>query len=232
MPIRDGDIQQLYHEPDHLARGEVFSGLLSALFREPAEQLLVDVAHFQGRELVGTELQFLVLVQDRRQAVVLYHLADGGAVVEVLDDIVDVFREAVDVGPKVCFQERVVFFVDLAERPVRLVGERGRADLQPFHQLREFILGELGALRKDLGRLVPPPLDEDALQTPDDDYGQDDVLVLVGLELTAQPLGRLPDVAGKVVKVGLVQGKRHRFATPIWWRLVGTPPSQASNIIS
>ena len=127
VPVRDGDIEQLDHQPDDLARGEVFSGLLAALFREAPEQFLVDVAHLQRRELVRAELQFLVLVQDRGQPVVLHHLADGGAVVEVLDDVVDVLREAVDVGAEVLFQQRVVFLVDLAQRPVGLVGERGSA---------------------------------------------------------------------------------------------------------
>ena len=41
-------------------------------------KLLVDVAHLQPGELVGAELEFLVLVQDRGEPVVLHHLADRG----------------------------------------------------------------------------------------------------------------------------------------------------------
>ena len=90
VPVGDGDLQQLDHQPDDLARGEVFSGLLAALFREAPQQLLVDVAHLQAGELVRAKLQFLVLIQDRGQPVVLHHRGDGGAVVEVLDDVVNV----------------------------------------------------------------------------------------------------------------------------------------------
>ena len=216
VPVRDGDVEQFDHQPDHFARGEVFSGLLAALFREAPQDLLVDVAHLQRRQLVRAELQFLVLVQDRSEAVVLHRLADGGPVVEMLDDVVDVLREAVDVGAEVLLEQRVVFLVDLPQRPVRLVGERGRAGLQALHQLREFLFGKLGALRQDLGRLVLTPLDEHALEAAYHDDGQDDVLVLVGLELAAQPFGRLPDVTGEIVEFGLVQGKGHCFASPIF----------------
>ena len=49
VPVGDGNVQQLDHEPDDFARGEVLSGLLAALFREAPQQLLVDVAHLQRR---------------------------------------------------------------------------------------------------------------------------------------------------------------------------------------
>ena len=148
VPVGDGDVEQLHHQADDFARGEVLSGLFAALFREAPQQFLVDVAHLQRRELVRAELQFLVLIQDRGQPVVLHHLADGGAVVEVLDDVVNVLREAVDVGAEVLFEQRVVFLVDLAQRPVGLVGERGLfgIEFQVLDQLGEFLLGELGPL--------------------------------------------------------------------------------------
>ena len=205
VPVGDRDVEQFHHQPDHFARREVLSGLLAALFREAPQQLLVDVAHLQRRELVRAEFQFLVLVQDRGQPVVLHHLADGGPVVEVLDDVVDVLREPVDVGAEVLFEERVVFLVDPAQRPVGLVGERGRAGLQALDQLGQFLLGQLGPLGQHLGRLVLAPLDQHALQAADHDDRQDDVLVLVGLELAAQPLGGLPDLVGEVVELGFVQ---------------------------
>ena len=205
VPVGDGDVEQLHHQADDFARREVLPSLLAALFREAPQQLLVDVAHLQRRELVRAEFQFLVLVQDRREAVVLHHLPDGGPVVEVLDDVVDVLREAVDVGAEVLFEQRVVLLVDPAQRPVGLVGERRRAGFQALHQLGEFLLGELGPLGQHLGRLVLAPLDQHALQAADDDDRQDDVLVLVGLELAAQPLGGLPDLVGEVVELRLVQ---------------------------
>jgi hypothetical protein len=67
------------------------------------------------------------LVQDRSEAVVLHHLTDGGPVVEVLDDVVNVLRKAVDVGAEILFQEGMVFLVNLAQRPFGLVRKWGRA---------------------------------------------------------------------------------------------------------
>ena len=226
VPVGDGNFQQLDHEPDDLARGEVFSGLLAALFREAPQQFLVDVAHLQTGELVRAKLQFLVLIQDRGEPVVLHHRADGGAVVEVLDDVVNVLREAVDVGAEVLLQQRVVFLIDLAERPVGLVRERRLLGIQFefLDQLGEFLLGELGPLGQHLGALGLAPGEQHALQPPDDDDGQDDALVFVRLELAAQALGGFPDVAGKVVELGFVERERHGeidlpFTSSLPWNL-------------
>jgi hypothetical protein len=115
----------------------VFPGLLAALFREPPQQLLVDVAHLQRREPVRPEFQFLVLIEDGGQAIVLHHLSDGGPVVDVLDDVVDVLGKPVDVRAEILFEQRMVFLVDAAQRRFRLVRERAstpaeRANVEKF----------------------------------------------------------------------------------------------------
>jgi hypothetical protein len=146
VPVGDGNFQQLDHQPDDFARGEVLSGLFAALFREAPKQFLVDVAHLQTGELVRAKLQFLILIQDRREPVVLHHRADGGAVVELLDDVVNVLREAVDVSAEVLLQQRVIFLIDLAQCPFGLVRERRLLGIQFefLDQLGEFLIGELG----------------------------------------------------------------------------------------
>jgi len=58
------------------------------------------------------------------------------------------------------------------------------------------------------------PLERHAFETADHDDGQDDVLVLVGLELAAQALGGLPDVARQVVELRFIQRERH-LARPV-----------------
>ena len=140
-------------------------------------------------------------------------MRDGGAVVEVLDDVVDVLREAVDVGAEVLFEQGVVFLVDLPQRPVGLVGERRLLGVQfeVFDELGKFLLGQFGPVGQHLGALVLPPGDEHALQPANDDDRQDDPLIFVSLELAAQPLGRFPDVAGKVVELGFVERQCHRL---------------------
>ena len=208
MLVRDRNIQQLDHESDDFSRREVLPGLLAALFRKAPEQLFVYVAHLQPGELVGTEREFLVLVEDRRQAVVFHHQADGGAIVEMLDDVVNVLRETVDVGAEILLQQGVIFFVDRPERPVCFVGERAllRIQLQFLDQLGEFFLGGLWPVLEHLGGLFRPPIDQHTFQAADHDDGQDDALVFVGLELSAQALGGLPDVGGEVVELRFVEG--------------------------
>ena len=67
----------------------------------------------------------------------------------------------------------------------------------------------LGRFASTSARLVLAPVDQHALQAADDDDRQDDVLVFVGLELAAQPLGGFPDVAGEVVELGFVERESH-----------------------
>ena len=128
----------------------------------------------------------------------------------MLDDVVNVLREAVDVGAEILFEQRVVFLVDLAQRPVGLVGEWGLLgiEFQFLDQLGEFLLGELGPLGQHFGAFFSSRhFNQDALQAANDDDGQDDVLVFVRLELAAQSLGRLPDVTGEVVELRFVERK-------------------------
>jgi hypothetical protein len=48
----------------HGLKSEVIPGLLAILFGETAEEYLVDAAHFQRRDFVGAEFEFLVLVEN------------------------------------------------------------------------------------------------------------------------------------------------------------------------
>jgi hypothetical protein len=157
--------------PDDFARGEVIPCLLAALLREAPEQFLVDVAHLQPGELVGAEREFLVLVQYRRQTVVLHHQTDRRPIVEVFDDVLDVLREPVDVGAEVLFKESVVLLVDQVQRPVGLVGKRSGGDLQAFDEFRQFLLGELRSLANTSARFFSA--NRSGRLQADDDDGQD-----------------------------------------------------------
>jgi hypothetical protein len=130
----------------------------------------------------------------------------------VLDDVVDVLREPADVLAEVFFEQRVVFLVDLAERPIGPVRERAllRIQLQVLDQFGELRLGDLGPVGEYLRSLPLAPVDQHAFQAADDDDRQDHALVFVGLELAPQPLGRFPNIAGQVVQLGFVQGKGHQ----------------------
>ena len=200
----------LHHQPDDLARGEVLPGLLAALFREAPQQLFVDIAHLEVGELRGAQRQALVLVEDGGEPVVLDQLGDGGVVVEVVEDVADVLGEAVEVGAEVVFQQGRVFSGEALEGVGGGVGEVRLADFEFLHQLVQLGGLECGTLAADLFTHLLAPLDEHTFQPADDDDRQDDVLVLVGLELAAQALGRLPDFVGEVVELGFVEGEQRR----------------------
>jgi len=166
VAVGNGDFEKLDHQADDFAGGEVVSGLFAALFGEAPEDLFVYVAHFEAGELVGAEREFFVLVEDGGEAVVLHHLTDGGAVVEVFDDVVDVFGEPVDVAAEVVFEEGVVFFVDFAKGPASLVRE-GRQLGVEFEFLDEFgkvFFRQVRAFGEDFGATGFAPGEEDAFE--------------------------------------------------------------------
>ncbi len=206
MPFGDGDVEQVHHEADHLARGEVFPGFLAALLREPSQQFLVDVTHLQRRQGVGAELQLSVLVEDWSQPVMLRHLPNGGPVVEMLDDVVDVAGKPIDVGAEVFFEQDRVLLKHSAQSPIGPVGEGCGTHLHALYEPGKLCFGDFGPVGQDFGCLVLSPRHQNALEAADYDDGQDDVLVLVGLEFAAQAFCRLPDFVGKVVQLGFVQG--------------------------
>ena len=109
----------------------------------------------------------------------------------MIDDVVNVLGETVDVGTEVCLQERVVFLIDLAERPTGLVGERAllRIEFEFLDQLGKFFFRELGTLGEHLGALRLPPRQQYTLQPPNHDDRQNDALIFVSFELAAQTLG-------------------------------------------
>lgn len=211
VAVGKGDLEEFHHEADHLAGGEVLSGLFAALFRKPPEEFLIDVAHLQGLELIRPKIQFPVLVQDRGKTVVLRHLADGGAVVEVFENVVHILGKPVDVGAEIFFQKRMVFLVNFAQRPVGLVGKGrlSRVQFQVLDQPGQLFPRQFRPSGQNFGLLLLPPGDQEALQAADHDDRQNHILVFLRLELAAQPFSGFPDVAGQVVEFGFFEGKGH-----------------------
>ena len=58
------DEQQVHHQPDDLARREVLAGGLVGELREPADQLLVEVAHLDVRHRLGVQVDLGELADD------------------------------------------------------------------------------------------------------------------------------------------------------------------------
>ena len=78
-------------------------------------------------------------------------------------------------------------------------------EFELFDQLGQFLIRTVGSLGPDPRHLRLAPWDQHALQPPDDDDGQDNVLVFVRLELSPQTLGGFSNLVGEVVELGFVQ---------------------------
>jgi hypothetical protein len=180
--------QDVDHEPDHLARGEVLSGCLVAHLRELPEQLFEDVAHRLVRNAVGVEVNVGEAGQDQIQQARV--VEPGDLVVEAipLDYFGRTRGEPRDVGAEVrrhvvgvVQQPREAQRADVVERLARDPGE-DRIDVadrpgQPLRALRDGV----------------PSWLQHTVQTTQDRQGQDDLAVLVGLEVASEQVGHRPN---------------------------------------
>ena len=206
------------HELDDLARGEVLASFLVVLFVELADEFLEDVAHAEIREAgelatVGTDGVVVGKVDGRRdeflddavERVGLAHLANLVAQVELRDDLGDVRAESVEVVVEVrlelggiaeealeCEFGRVV--EDLAggfAETVRIEESHVRLVLLEIHLGEHRVLGVL----------------EQAVDSPEDEHGQDDVSVFSPDEDVAQAVvGDRPDEGDDLVVGRMIHG--------------------------
>ena len=68
--------QEIDHELDHLARGEVFPGFLVRLFRADPNEFLEDVAHLDVVHALRREIDGGELLDDEVEQVLLGHVGD------------------------------------------------------------------------------------------------------------------------------------------------------------
>ena len=95
------DEQQVHHQFDDFSRGEVLSRGLVGEFREPADELFVEVAHLQVRHGVGVKVNLGELADHLLQQVCFGEFLDLGVEAELLDDVARTLGEPGDVGPQV-----------------------------------------------------------------------------------------------------------------------------------
>ena len=95
------DEEEVDHEADDLARREVLAGGLVRQLGEPADQLLVQVAHLDVADGVGVEVDLGDLRQDEVQELRAVEPADLGVEVELLDDVAGLGVERRDPGAEV-----------------------------------------------------------------------------------------------------------------------------------
>ena len=92
-----GAEEQVDHQADDLARGEVVAGLLVAGLIEAPDKFLEDVAHLDVGHLVRVQVDLAELGDEEIQAVRLVELGDVLLKAEMVDDLAGAAGEALDV---------------------------------------------------------------------------------------------------------------------------------------
>ena len=190
--------QQIDHELDDLARGEVLAGLLVGLFGADADEFLEDVAHLhvvhalRGQIDRGEALDHLV------EQVLLGHARDLRVEGEPLHDVAHVGREAGDVGVQV---GRDVVGVVQQGRQVELgqVVERASGNLV---QAELDDRGRFALQRGVCGEDLRLGAGEQAIEAPQHRQREDDLAILVALVGAAEQVADAPD-EGRELGVGI-----------------------------
>ena len=203
----DRQEHEVRHQRHRVARRPVLTRFLLVLLVEPADQLLEDRAHRVVVDASRREVDVGVeeLVDQRTDCIGLRQRLELVAELEVVEDILDVEREAVEVVLEVGKQLLLAATgLEVAQRELRGVVEslpRGVALLGDARLVEHFF----GLKHLPLGRF------EHRIHAPDDAHRQDDVRVLASLEEVAQNVvGDAPDERDDLVVGGLI----HVHATP------------------
>ena len=201
----DGQKDQVRHQSHGVARGPVLARLLVVLLVELADQLLEDRPHRvvvdAGRREVDVGVE--ELVDQRADGIGLRQRLELVAELEVVEDVLDVGREAVEVVLEVGEQLLLAAArLEVAQRELRGVVEglaRSVAEggaLLGDARLVEHLLGLEHLLLRRL---------QHRIHASDDAHRQDDVGVLAALEEVAQDVvGDAPDEGDDLVVGGLV----------------------------
>ena len=89
--------QQIHHQADHLARGEILAGGFVGLLGEAADQLLVDGAHHQIGDRFGMKIDLREALQHPVEQIGPFEADDMFLELELLEGLAGLGAEAVDV---------------------------------------------------------------------------------------------------------------------------------------
>ena len=190
------DKQQVDHQADHFARGEVFAGGLVGDLGELADQLLEGQTHLHVVHRAGVQVEAGELLGHQVQQLGLVQPFDRGGKVEVLEDGPHVGREALDVAVQVGAN------VVLVAHQLAHVERRHVVEIQAGLALDE-------GLERDAGGLLRCVLlehlglggREHAVQAAQHRKRQDHAAVLALLEVATQEVGDGPDQRRKCLLV-------------------------------
>ena len=205
------DEEQIDHQPDDFARGEVLPGGLVGQFGKLADQFLEDRAHLGIADGIGMEVDVGELLGDEVEQAGLGQLVDLGVKLEALENVAHGRRERLHVGAQV-LADVVLVAHELLQVERRGVVEElaGLAQQEGLGiqagRLAGFLLGQHGGL----GGF------QHAIQAAQHGEGQDDLAVFGLLVVAAQEVGDGPDEGGKV-------GIAHGCSNLRRWAVVGRP---------
>jgi hypothetical protein len=173
------DEDQVHHQADDLARREMLPRCLVRQFCEASDELLEDEAHLGVIDFVRVQIDLRKPLGDEVEQLVLGKPVDLGHKVESLEDIADRGREALNVGEKV-LSDIVLIAHELAHIERRHIGEAlpGFAQDERLRVQPRLLLLSVFAQHGPLGGF------QNAVQTPENSEGQDD-LAIVGLLVVA-----------------------------------------------
>lgn len=194
------DEEEVDHEADDLARGEVLPGGLVGQLGELADQLLEDRAHLGVADGLRVQVDGGEFLGDEVEQSRLVEAVDLGVEVEALEDVAHGGRKGLHVGAEV-FADIVLVAHQLLQVERRGAVEESTRDLEEEGLRVQLRLFPLRLLRQHgvLGGL------QHTVQTAEDGKGQDDLALFGLLVVATQEVGDRPDKGGKV---GIRHGMR------------------------
>jgi hypothetical protein len=191
--------EQVDHQADDLARGEVLTRGLVGLLREAPDQVLEDRAHHVVRHDLGMQVDLGEALHHEEENVRLVELGDLLGQLEALEeDLADVLGEALDVGEQVRGE-----VVRIVEQPpeVELADVVEVHARQPLEDGRDVLQLATLNLRVPRKHLLLAGL-EHAVEPPQHREGQDDLAEVVLFEVAPQQIRDGPQ-EGRSLREGL-----------------------------
>ncbi len=187
------DEEEIDHEPDDFARGEVFAGGLVGEFGELADEFLEHRAHLGIADDVGMEINIGELLGNEIEQSCFGEAINLGVELEALKDVAHGGRKCLHVSAKV-FGDMIL----IAHELLQVEGRGVVKELVGFFEQERFgvhlgsgALGEFGQ-HSGLGGF------EHAIQPTQHRERENDLGVIGLLVVAAQEIGNGPDEAGEV----------------------------------
>ena len=195
--------QQLCHQVNDIPACEMGTSLFVIGLGEFPDQLLKNVAHVGGGDLVQRHIALagVELLQGDKQNAALDHQLDGVGKVEVLDNVLDVGGKALKIGFKVAFHI------------VRLSNQLGKIKIAGVVEVETGNAAEDTITGSTLNVLCIQffchfhngglGFTEGVIKTLQHGHRQNHLAVLMGLEQANQMGGDLPDQVGFCADIGI-----------------------------